>query len=186
MIAVFAFSGCYAVKVDSISLQGMDQGQRKYLIGPAVEGVSLSDLTFIEFSRYIDAALSEHGYVKSANPAEADLGILVSYGTGTPRTEISVHDGGKLKTGLVSSTVYDRFLILAAYDLNAFRITKQEIQLWKTIITSSGSSDDLRTVIPYLVFAAKPYLGGNTGKRVKVILLNGDKRVKNFVEGSNQ
>ena len=66
---------------------------------------------------------------------------------------------------------------LDAVDLDEYRETEKEIQLWKTTVTSSGSSGDLRQVFPILVAAAKPHIGSNTGKKVKVILSEGDKRV---------
>ena len=66
---------------------------------------------------------------------------------------------------------------LDAVDLDEYRKAEKEVQLWKTTVTSNGSSGDLRQVFPILVAASKPYIGSNTGKKLKVMLSEGDKRV---------
>lgn len=67
--------------------------------------------------------------------------------------------------------------MLAAYDLEVYRREDKEIQVWKTTVTSSGSSGDLRRVFPILVAASRPYIGVNTGQQVKVILDENDRAV---------
>ena len=80
-------------------------------------------------------------------------------------------------THIGTRTTYFRYMWLDAVDLDEYRKTEKEIQLWKTTVTSSGSSGDLRQVFPILVAASKPHIGSSTGKKVKVILSEGDKRV---------
>jgi len=80
-------------------------------------------------------------------------------------------------THVDSCTSYFRYMFLDAVDLKEYRNTKKEKQVWKTTVTSSGSSGDLRQVIPVLVAASKDYIGTNTGKMIKVILSENDKRV---------
>lgn len=72
---------------------------------------------------------------------------------------------------------YFRFMILEAIDLDEYKSTKKEVQLWKTTVTSSGSSGDLREVFPILVAASSPYISINTGKQIKVIISENDERV---------
>ena len=72
---------------------------------------------------------------------------------------------------------YFRYILLTAYDLQELINTKKEVQLWQTTITSTGSSGDLRRVFPVLVAAAKPYIGTNTGKKVKVVISEDNKTV---------
>lgn len=74
-------------------------------------------------------------------------------------------------------TTFMRYMYLDAVDLEEYRNTKKEQQIWKTTVTSSGSSGDLRRVFPILVAALKPHIGKNTGKKVKVIIKEADKRV---------
>ena len=71
----------------------------------------------------------------------------------------------------ISSTVYDRFLTLNGFDLNEYARTKEVKRLWQIKVTSSGSSGDLRLVIPYLLASAVPYIGKSTGRAVDVNVL---------------
>lgn len=76
-----------------------------------------------------------------------------------------------------SYTTYFRFMFLDAVDLEEFKKSKKTVQLWKTTVTSSGSSSDLRRVFPILVAASKNYIATNTGKKVQVNLLEDDAQV---------
>lgn len=77
----------------------------------------------------------------------------------------------------VSRTTYFRYMWLDAVDLDEYKKTGKEVQLWKTTVTSNGPSSDLRRVFPLLVAASKPHIGSNTGNKIEVILSEGDKRV---------
>jgi hypothetical protein len=74
-------------------------------------------------------------------------------------------------------TTYFRYLLLTAYDLNEYRKTKQEKQIWKTTVTSSGRSGDLRQVFPVLVAASKQYIGENTGQKINVNISENDEKI---------
>lgn len=75
-------------------------------------------------------------------------------------------------------TTYFRYALITAYDFKAFKETEKQIQLWRTTITSTGSSGDLRQVFPILISASVPYLATNTGKQVSVQLYECDKIVR--------
>jgi hypothetical protein len=66
---------------------------------------------------------------------------------------------------------------VAAYDLAAYRHEKKQRQVWKTSAVSTGSSNDLRLVLPYMIAAMKPYLAGNTGRSIQVELKEEDPAV---------
>ena len=83
-------------------------------------------------------------------------------------------------THIGTETTYFRFLVLDALDLSEYRQTKKEIQLWKTTVTSTGASGDLRLVFPYMITASMPHIGTNTGKQTKVILEENDPAVMNM------
>jgi hypothetical protein len=84
-------------------------------------------------------------------------------------------------TGYIPATgsyvTYFKFLELDAVDLDEFRKSQKMNQLWKTTVTSSDQSGDLRFVFPIMVAAAKEYLGSNTGQKIQVILTIEDQRV---------
>ncbi len=80
-------------------------------------------------------------------------------------------------THIGSYTTYVRFMVLDAVDLDEYKKSKEEVQLWKTTVTSAGSSGDLRKVFPVLVAASQQYVGKNTGQKVEVDLYEEDERV---------
>ena len=51
------------------------------------------------------------------------------------------------------------------------------VPIWKTTVTSTGKSSDIRRVFPVLVTAGDPYWGKNTGQQVGVWLREYDPRV---------
>jgi len=130
----------------------------------------------------------KHQYTYSL-PLWGQTGVSSSstYGTVNTYGSTATYSGTTTYTptyGVVGSTMhtgtrvtYFRYFILDALDLNEYRRTKKEVQLWKTTVTSTGSSGDLRQVLPVMIGASKEYLGTNTGKKVKVILHENDKRV---------
>lgn len=74
-------------------------------------------------------------------------------------------------------TTYTRFLFLQAYDLARYRTEGQQVQVWTTAGISTGSSDDLRDIFPYLAASLQPYIAENTGKRTQVVVDDLDQRV---------
>jgi hypothetical protein len=67
--------------------------------------------------------------------------------------------------------------VLDALDLDAYHKTEEEVQLWKTSITSTGSSGDLRRVFPILVAASMSYISKNTGQIIAVSIKENDKKI---------
>ena len=74
-------------------------------------------------------------------------------------------------------TIYNRFLTLEGIDFTEFINSGQMVQLWKTMITSSGSSGDLRNVFPLMVGGSSEYIGTNTRKRISITIKENDIRV---------
>ena len=111
------------------------------------------------------------------------MGSIHSYGGGmasysgtttyTPQYGITGY-----QSHIGTRVTYTRFVILDAYDLERYKETNEEVQLWRTTATSTGSSGDLRLVFPIMVAASSEYIGENTGKQILLILFENDKRVK--------
>lgn len=53
--------------------------------------------------------------------------------------------------------------------------------VWETRIRSTGSSGDLRRVVPILLAAAGPHIGRSTGKELTISLKEADERVQRLV-----
>lgn len=130
----------------------------------------------------------EHQYSYSI-PTWGQTGVSSSYTTGTISSYggYGSYSGSTTYTptyGVTGSTThtgsyitYFRFMVLDAVDLDEYKKSKKEVQLWKTTVTSSGSSGDLRLVFPILVAASQQYVGKNTGQKVEVDLYEDDERV---------
>ena len=84
--------------------------------------------------------------------------------------------GSKTYSG--TSVSYFRYMIIDCIDLGVYHRDKTMQQLWKTTVTSSGRSSDLREVFPVLVAASVPYIGTNTGKQIRIHLFENESRVK--------
>ena len=82
-----------------------------------------------------------------------------------------------VRTRTKSYTTYDRYIRLIAIDLNEYRKTNKEVQVWNTTVTSTGTSGDLRRVFPVMLAASKSYIGGDTGKQIIVIMYENDTRI---------
>jgi hypothetical protein len=95
--------------------------------------------------------------------------LLANQAATTPTgggTEYSTHVG--------TVTTYFRYALITAYDLSKFRANGKQVQLWRTTVTSSGASGDLRRFLPILVSVAVPYLGSNMGQQLEVHLYESD------------
>ncbi|HWR11280.1 MAG TPA: hypothetical protein VN445_05640 [Rectinemataceae bacterium] len=65
-------------------------------------------------------------------------------------------------------TTYFSYCKIEAFDLKLLRESGVEKQLWSTIITSTGSSNDLRYLMPYLISGAEDYIATDTGRAIEV------------------
>ena len=74
-------------------------------------------------------------------------------------------------------TTYFRYITLTAYDLNVYKKSDKEKIVWNTILTSSGYSDDLRRVIPYMVVVGNSYFGKSSGEKNSIGIYEKDERV---------
>jgi hypothetical protein len=90
-----------------------------------------------------------------------------SHTTGTVTTQPKF---GVVGTGTGAQTEYFRWAAIEAVDVDAFAKSQQVVQLWRTTMTSSGSSGDLRRVFPVMVAAAQPYMATQTAQQVRRVL----------------
>src|ERR1035437_5617064 len=65
-------------------------------------------------------------------------------------------------------TAYKKFIILDAFDIKNGRQGANLNEIWKTSITGTGKSKDLRKVFPAFLAAASTYIGVNTGSEITV------------------
>ena len=180
------------------SLAHADAATKKhYILLSGVKGIKVSDLQFQEFSAYVENVLAEKEFIKSSTFQDADIAILLVYGIGDPQTYQSAYTtntnygsaSSSSRTHVETTTTCTRSLSLDAYDLSAYNnrnFNKEElIQLWKTTAISTGSSCDLRLVVPYMVIAMKSYIGENTKQKIEARVFVNDPVVQSLLESTN-
>ncbi|HID69608.1 MAG TPA: DUF4136 domain-containing protein [Desulfobacterales bacterium] len=153
-----------------------------------IKAKDFKDARIAIFLSYGIGAPKEHVYSYSLPvwgqtgvSSSTTYGTITSYGSyGTFRgttTYTPTYGITGYTTHIGSYTTFFRFLILDAVDLKKYRRSGKVIHIWRTTVTSRGSSGDLRRVFPVLVAAAKPYIGTNTGKQLDITLTEQDKAV---------
>lgn len=165
------------VKVNGLAAPEAQGKGRVIYITSALRDINDEDLQFQEVARLIENALAEKGYVRSEHKEAADQLVRVAYGIGAPEKStqtVTTSAGYSYPVGwmwftvppttqTVESTTYQRTLIVESYDL---RTPGKQPQLWKTTVTSEGSTGDLRRILPFLVVGSMDYFSVNTGQQV--------------------
>ena len=107
LLASFLFlSGCatsFDIKVDSLATPEAISKTR-YVVAPASQNVNVNDLQFIEFSGYVERALTKRGFIRVDSFEHADIVVFMAYGIGDPQLtpySVSIPQWGK--TGVSGS-----------------------------------------------------------------------------------
>jgi hypothetical protein len=107
----------------------------------------------------------------SGSTTSGTLSTFGGYGTYSGTTTYAPTYGVTgYSSHLGSATTYFRFILLDAYDQAAYSRDKKLIQVWRSTITSTGSSGDLRRVFPVMVGGSAKHLATNTGQKIEVTL----------------
>ncbi len=80
--SIFLLSGCQLYKVKVNSIGEIDRGKLTYVLLSSNENVSMHDLQFKEYAKYVERVLSEKGYVRVEK--NSNVVIFLSYGVGEP------------------------------------------------------------------------------------------------------
>jgi len=90
--------------------------------------------------------------------------------TQTTGTVTSPTRHGVVGTRTAARREFQRWAAIEAVDIETFINTQKISQAWRTEMTSSGSSGDLRRVLPVMLAASQPYIGVNTRQQVRRVL----------------
>jgi hypothetical protein len=77
---------------------------------------------------------------------------------------------GVVATRTVARKEFQRWAAIEAVDVETFIKTQKIAQAWRTEMSSSGSSGDLRRVFPVMLAAGQPYIGAKTRQQVRRVL----------------
>lgn len=107
----------------------------------------------------------------SSSTTYGTLNTFGGYGTYSSTTTYTPTYGiTGYSTHVGSATTYFRFILLDAYDLETYKRENKLAQVWRSTITSAGTSGDLRRVFPVMVAGAAAHLAANTGQTVDIVL----------------
>ena len=119
---------------------------------------------------------------KTGVSSSTTTGTIDSYGSSASYSGTTTYTPTYGVTGSTthsdSYTTCSRFMTLAGVDSDKFRKSKKLVDLWRTTVTSSGSSCDLRRVFPVLVAASIDYIATNTRNKISVQLFERDDHVQ--------
>lgn len=94
-------------------------------------------------------------------------GTTTTFGTATTAAQYGVVG---TNVGTSYDVVYFRYLTLDAIDYQMYKKSEKFISAWKTMVSSVGSSGDLRLMFPVLATAAKRYLGSDTRQQIRTAI----------------
>ena len=187
------------VQVNSINNPDINISNYKtYYLSPVNPNIRDS-LQYKEFAAYVIKVMKKDHFLLEKDPKKAASVVFLEYGITKPQnhsytyqsptwgqTGISSADtygsstyytpsygvtGYQTKIGTV--TTYGRYIKLTAFDYPTFLKHNQLKELWKTVITSTGTNGDLRAIFPLMLKASTPYIASNT-KRIKHLSVDSD------------
>ena len=173
---VVLLSGCtalgarmFTVSVDAINDPDYSGGTTYILLSPDPTIDATSNLLFREYGIMVERVMETRGYTRTSSEQDADLAVFLSYGIGDP--ELNIYTDTVFNS-TNSYTTYSRNLQLDA------QILHDSQQVWNVRVGSTGTSGNLRDVIPVMLAAAEPYIGDNTNGAVSMRLLENSQRVQ--------
>lgn len=166
---------------------------KTFFIESGDDKVLSTDVEFKEFAGYVSKALELYGAKETIDKKNADICILVTYGIKDESYKESIPQPIWGNTGISSIKTKDnpygpgtvtevdhvqgitgyknierdvtqflRVLNIYAYDN---KITDKPDMLWKTNVTSSGTSNDLRIILPVMAWTGIGWYGRSTGTK---------------------
>lgn len=189
-------SKCIILPIDPNSVSQLQFKEYSQYIKRALEkkgyriADSMDEARLVIFLKYGISEPEENIYSYST-PVWGQTGVSSSYSTGTIHSfggGMSSYSGTTTympeygitgyQSHIRTEISYTRYVLLDAYDLEEYKNTQKEVQLWRTVAISTGSSVDLRRVFPVMLAASMEYIGENTGKQIKITLYESDKRIQ--------
>lgn len=159
------------------------KGWRRVAIGQTADMGILVDYGIGEPRQTVNTAVIPT-YGQTGVSSATTTGTVSTFGRSSTVSATTTYTPQYGVTGYVpitqTATEYDRFLILYAYQLPLEPNAKPS-EIWRTAVASSGSTGDLRAIVPYLAMAASPHIASNTGKALPVTLQMDGKAVKQFL-----
>lgn len=190
IISIFIFSGCatrfYAntnayTNPDKPSSITTDSQIHVLEVKGAKNPLAVKE-TRNKISKYLE----QKGY-KIVGPEKAEYFIVFDYGMGNEHEVTDTifmyqkfRNVGVGSSSTISTTLYDRWLIVGALRAKDYKEEKEPQPVWVAEVMSRGTTPDIRLVINYLIVAAFDQFGKDTGRAVSTIVMKDDERAKSM------
>lgn len=163
-----------------------------------------NDLEFMGYARMVERKLQERGY-KKAEARDADLVIILAYGVDQGTTKAFAYSVPQYGTsnfsgsafgssgttffsgtsyGIVGSQTYagsyvehQRTLIIDVIDIARYRKDGTIVSVWQGRINRTGSSGDLRRVMPYMIEAGFRHWGEDTKLGIRHVIFEDESAI---------
>lgn len=178
---------------------GIDSLNLQFLEAKAYLELALSDQGFVRAPRAEDADLvlflnygigdpttNQASYVmpvfgQAPGSTSTTTGTVTAGGrTATVNTQTQTQPNFGLqgyRTVTQTYTTYTRYALVVAIDLKRYRRDQTVQEVWRSAVVSTGSSGDLRLVLPILFVALEPYLGRRTDRMISADIAENDPRI---------
>lgn len=186
----FIYGGNIEVEIDALLDPARPSAGKRYVLVPGMRDLKADDLEFRQICRFMDHALAMNGFEKASGNERPDVFLRLAYGIGTPQTETVTTGAGysyavgwmwfNVPPKTANITSFQRNLVVEAYDSDDPALAKQ---VWKTTVTSVGTTNDLRRVLVYMITEARPYFGAQTTSKYRRSISGTDRRVLDIVAG---
>jgi len=184
--------------------------KKTFLLQAGKEDIDVNSPEFDLYATYLMKALESKNYVPATSLEEADVVITLSYGISKIRylggyngfagsnyyrsgalTNIDVN--GKLtrspayepRSNRSIYTNHYRYVAIAGYDLDKYKETEEQVQIWQTVVTSYGKSGHLDRVFPVMIGAATKHIGTDIRDKIRFTIRENDQRIKAIKEVSS-
>ena len=183
----------YLVEVKSFGNYSMDN---KSFFIESIDKYKVGDIEFELYANKLAQYLIIQGGNITKDKINADVCIFLDYGIGESAPLVHSHpifgntgissirtttDYWGNTTSYVNHSVgivgystseteqYRRYIDIYAYDNQSFSDDNPKM-IWKTNIESTGWKNDLQTIYPYMLYAARSYLGSQTTEKKSISL----------------
>lgn len=192
------------VKINSLASPTVGYG-KSYFVENADKLEGEAGLQFNEFANMVERALAAKGFVRLPMSLKdsADMAVKLGYTVSEPKTVAIVErdpiygDVGISKIekkdnevvfhrerGVIGydksvryETYYTYTVTVEARDAMAERTGAGVTNLWKTILTATTQSSDMRTTFPKMIAAGGIYMGLDSGRELTVDIEDNDPRL---------
>lgn len=167
---------------------------KTYVLADADKGAS--PLEFEQYAEQINKVLTQHGFVNVAGTAKPDFvaslatsvgalstttssGVTPTYGvTGSTTQSTGIISGGSYYGTSTSTPTYgitgsrhyqvteDFYPI--GFSIVAWRTDQRNSPIWQVTVTRKSPTPDLRRSFPFMLKAASPYIGKDTGGLIRI------------------